>query len=67
MPDHLTRDDRIPSSPDRLLAFPAQIMSRVYGHFYHARGVEAELRNAMLGSRNQKDSFEGIEWLYGGA
>jgi salicylate hydroxylase len=44
-----------------------QIMSRVYGHFYHARGVEAELRNIMLGSRTQEDALDGIEWLYGGA
>jgi salicylate hydroxylase len=44
-----------------------QIMSRVYGHFYHARGVEAELRNIMLGSRTQEDALEGIDWLYGGA
>jgi salicylate hydroxylase len=43
-----------------------QIMSRVYGEFYHARGVAAELRDMALGSRNQKDSFDSIEWLYGG-
>src|SRR5262249_56442944 len=28
-----------------------QIMARVYGEFYHARGVPEELRNIMLGSR----------------
>jgi salicylate hydroxylase len=44
-----------------------QIMSRVYGEFYHARGVAAELRNAMLGARTQKQSFDGVAWLYGGA
>jgi salicylate hydroxylase len=43
-----------------------QIMSRVYGHFYHARGVEAELRNIMLGGRTQEEALDGIEWLYGG-
>jgi salicylate hydroxylase len=43
-----------------------QIMSRVYGEFYHARGVASELRDMALGSRSQKDSFEAIEWLYGG-
>jgi salicylate hydroxylase len=43
-----------------------QVMSRVYGQFYHARGVEAELRNIMLGSRTQEESLDGIEWLYGG-
>ena len=42
-----------------------QIMSRVYGEFYHARGVAAELRDQMLGSRTQQDSFDAIEWLYG--
>jgi salicylate hydroxylase len=43
-----------------------QIMSRVYGEFYHARGVAAELRDMMLGSRTQQESFDAIEWLYGG-
>ena len=43
-----------------------QIMSRVYGEFYHARGVAAELRDMALGSRTPKESFDAIEWLYGG-
>lgn len=43
-----------------------QIMARVYGEFYHARGVTAELRNQMLSTRSQKDAYEGIAWLYGG-
>ena len=43
-----------------------QIMARVYGEFYHARGVAAELRNQMLGSRTPQQSYEGISWLYGG-
>jgi 3-hydroxybenzoate 6-monooxygenase len=43
-----------------------QIMARVYGEFYHARGVAAELRNAMLGGRSAKDSYESMSWLYGG-
>ena len=43
-----------------------QIMARVYGEFYHARGVTAELRNQMLGSRTPEDAYEGIAWLYGG-
>jgi salicylate hydroxylase len=34
-----------------------QIMARVYGDFYHARGPAAELR---------EDAYEGIAWLYGG-
>jgi salicylate hydroxylase len=43
-----------------------QIMARVYGEFYHARGVAAELRNAMLGGRTPRDSYESMAWLYGG-
>ncbi len=43
-----------------------QIMARVYGEFYHARGVTAELRDQMLGSRTPQDAYDGIEWLYGG-
>lgn len=43
-----------------------QIMARVYGEFYHARGVAAELRDMALGSRTENDSYEGIAWLYGG-
>jgi 2-polyprenyl-6-methoxyphenol hydroxylase-like FAD-dependent oxidoreductase len=42
-----------------------QIMARVYGEFYHARGVAAELRNRMLGSRTPAQSYDGIDWLYG--
>lgn len=43
-----------------------QIMARVYGDFYHARGPAAELRNQMLGARTPEESYEGISWLYGG-
>jgi 2-polyprenyl-6-methoxyphenol hydroxylase-like FAD-dependent oxidoreductase len=43
-----------------------QIMARVYGDFYHARGPAAELRNQMLGSRTPEQSYEGISWLYNG-
>ena len=43
-----------------------QLMARVYGEFYHARGVTAELRDQMLGSRTPQDAYDGIEWLYGG-
>lgn len=43
-----------------------QIMARVYGDFYHARGPAAELRNQMLGVRTPEESYEGISWLYGG-
>ena len=41
-----------------------QIMARVYGEFYHARGVAAELRNQMLSGRAPEDGYEGVAWLY---
>jgi len=44
-----------------------QIMSRVYGEFYHARGVTAELRDEMLGSRTPEQAYDAVAWLYGGA
>jgi len=43
-----------------------QIMARVYGDFYHARGPAAELRNQMLSPRTPDQSYDGIAWLYGG-
>jgi salicylate hydroxylase len=43
-----------------------QVMARVYGEFYHARGPTAELRNQMLASRTQADSLAGVAWLYDG-
>ena len=43
-----------------------QIMARVYGEFYHARGVTAELRDIAVGGRNTEQSYDGIAWLYGG-
>ncbi len=44
-----------------------QIMARVYGEFYHARGVTAELRDIALSGRTPQQSFDGIAWLYGGS
>jgi len=43
-----------------------QIMARVYGEFYHARGPAAELRDMMLAGRSEEASYDGIAWLYGG-
>jgi salicylate hydroxylase len=43
-----------------------QIMARVYGDFYHARGPAAELRDQMLRPRTPEQSYEGIAWLYAG-
>ena len=42
-----------------------QIMARVYGEFYHARGVTAELRDQMLRARTPRDAYDGVAWLYG--
>jgi 3-hydroxybenzoate 6-monooxygenase len=44
-----------------------QIMARVYGEFYHARGVTAELRDTMLGARTPEQAYDGMAWLYGEA
>lgn len=41
-----------------------QIMARVYGDFYHARGPAAELRDQMLGGRSA-EAYDGMAWLYG--
>src|SRR5262249_14786770 len=69
--------DKVAAAPDDLpAAFRAyveqrylrtarvQIMARVYGDFYHARGPAAELRNEMLGARTPEQSYESVAWLY---
>jgi salicylate hydroxylase len=43
-----------------------QIMARVYGEFYHAQGVTAELRDMAVGGRTTAQAYDGIDWLYGG-
>jgi salicylate hydroxylase len=43
-----------------------QIMARVYGEFYHARGVTGELRDMAVGGRTTQQAYDGIAWLYGG-
>jgi 2-polyprenyl-6-methoxyphenol hydroxylase-like FAD-dependent oxidoreductase len=43
-----------------------QVMARVYGEFYHARGVTAELRDLALAGRTPQQAYDGIAWLYGG-
>jgi salicylate hydroxylase len=77
--DAVALADRVAESPDDpaaafrdyvqqryLRTARVQIMARVYGDFYHARGPAAELRNQMLGSRTPEQSYDGIAWLYGG-
>jgi 2-polyprenyl-6-methoxyphenol hydroxylase-like FAD-dependent oxidoreductase len=64
--------DQVPAafsaySQDRYLRTArVQIMARVYGDFYHARGVTAELRDIALAGRTPEQSYDGIAWLYGG-
>jgi salicylate hydroxylase len=43
-----------------------QLMARVYGEFYHAAGVTAELRNQMLGGRTPEQAYDSMAWLYDG-
>jgi salicylate hydroxylase len=43
-----------------------QVMARVYGEFYHARGVTAELREMALSGRTPQQTYDSIDWLYGG-
>ena len=77
--DAVVLADKVAASPDDLpAAFKAyqearylrtgrtQVMARVYGEFYHARGVTAELRDMAIGSRTTEQSYDGINWLYGG-
>ncbi len=77
--DAVVLAEKAAASPDNLpAAFKAyeqqrylrtgrvQIMARVYGEFYHARGVAAELRDMALGGRTPQQSYDGIAWLYDG-
>jgi 3-hydroxybenzoate 6-monooxygenase len=77
--DAIVLADKVAASPaDLPAAFAAyqqerylrtarvQIMARVYGDFYHARGVTAELRDLALSGRTPQQSYDGIAWLYGG-
>jgi len=43
-----------------------QIMARIYGEFYHARGPTAELRDQMLANRTPQQAHDSVAWLYGG-
>jgi salicylate hydroxylase len=77
--DAIVLADKVAASPDDpAAAFQAyqqerylrtgrtQIMARVYGEVYHARGVVAELREMALSPRTPEQSYDGIAWLYGG-
>jgi salicylate hydroxylase len=76
--DAVVLAEQVAASPDNLpAAFKAyqqarylrtgrtQIMARVYGEVYHARGVAAELRELALSGRTPQQSYDGISWLYG--
>jgi salicylate hydroxylase len=43
-----------------------QLTSRYYGDAYHAAGVTAELRSAMLRGRTPEQAYAGMAWLYDG-
>src|SRR5579862_3941144 len=71
--DAVTLADKVAEQPDDLpAAFLAyqqarylrtarvQIMARVYGDFYHARGPTAELRDQMLGGRSAEQAYDGM-------
>ena len=66
LPDDLPAAFRAYQQQRYLRTGHVQIMARVYGEFYHARGVAAELRYHMLSPRTPEQSYEGIAWLYGG-
>ncbi len=42
-----------------------QTTARIYGEFYHASGVKAELRKMILGPRTPAQAFDTMNWLYG--
>jgi salicylate hydroxylase len=66
MPDDLPGAFRAYVQQRYLRTARVQIMARVYGDFYHARGPAAELRNQLLGPRTPEQAYDGIDWLYGG-
>ncbi len=43
-----------------------QTNSRVYGQFYHAAGVVAELRDQFFKERTPEEALKSSAWLYGG-
>jgi salicylate hydroxylase len=65
-PDDLAEAFRDYQQERYLRTARTQIMARVYGEFYHARGVTAELRDMAVGGRTVEQSYDGIAWLYGG-
>ena len=66
MPDDLPAAFKAYTEARYLRTARTQVMARVYGEFYHARGVTAELRDMAVGSRTTAQAYDGIDWLYGG-
>jgi salicylate hydroxylase len=77
--DAVVLADKVAATPDDLAgAFKSyqdarylrtgrvQLMARVYGQFYHAEGVAAELRYEALRDRSPDHAYDGMAWLYGG-
>jgi 3-hydroxybenzoate 6-monooxygenase len=65
-PDDLPAAFQAYSQERYLRTARVQIMARVYGDFYHARGVTAELRDMAVGGRTTEQTYDGIAWLYDG-
>jgi len=59
MPDDIPGAFRAYQQQRYLRTGRVQIMARVYGEFYHARGVAAELRYAALHDRTPEQSYDG--------
>ena len=77
--DAVTLAEKVAATPDDIVgAFKAyqdsrylrtgrvQLTARVYGEFYHARGVAAALRYEVLHSRTVEQAYDGMAWLYSG-
>lgn len=43
-----------------------QLTARLYGEFYHAKGVARQLRNDFLKARTVSQTLDGMAWLYNG-
>jgi salicylate hydroxylase len=41
-----------------------QLTARLYGEVFHAANAARDLRNAFLGARSPKQSYDSLDWLY---
>ncbi len=44
----------------------AQLLSRLYGEFFHATGVSRDIRTEFLRERTDEDAHKSLAWLYDG-